>query len=225
MIDDPSGQYFTAFSTRLVSTCSTRAVIGDRRRRPRRDRAVTDRRFCSMRSRKFPITWCAIGPTSTASARGLNSFDSMRDRSSTSSTSSCRRRALRSIISTKRTDASGSCQRRPAQRLGRRRHRRDRRAQLVRHVGDEVAAQRLQAAHVGDVDEDRQQPRLPRHRLGVHQRAARLEADDLDLARVRALATPAPSPAAAAARRCGSPRSRSARPSRSTAPASRAATG
>ena len=178
-----------------------------------------------MRSRKVPITCAAIGPTSTASARGLNSLDSMRDRSSTSSTSSCRRRALRSIISTKRTDASGS---RSA----------DRRsvsaADATAAIGVRSSCETL-ATKSRRSDSSRRtsvtstktasRPGLPRHRLGVHQRAPRLEARRSRSRPSASPPTPAPSPAAAAARRCGSPRSRCGPPPRSTAPASRAATG
>ena len=45
-----------------------------------------------------------------------------------------------------------------AQRLGRRAHRRDRRAKLVGRIGHEVAAERLEAAQLGHVHEDDEQP-------------------------------------------------------------------
>ncbi len=68
------------------------------------------------------------------------------------------------------------------QRLGGRPDGRDRRAQLVRGVGDEVAAKRLQPAELGHVDEDQQEPLVVTgQRGGLHQETSRLEAGELDL--------------------------------------------
>jgi len=84
----------------------------------------------------------------------------MRDRSSTSSTNSCRRRALRSIMSTKRTDRLGIAQRRPRSVSA---------ADATAAIGvrsscetlaTKFARQGLQAPDVGDIDEHGQQPRL-----------------------------------------------------------------
>ena len=112
--------------------------------------------FFSARSRR-PTSVCAERASAArrASGRRWYSRDSMRDRSSRSSTSFWRRSALRSMMSRKRAAAPGSppC-RGGAQRLGGGADRGDRRAELVRDVGDEVAADRLEAAQVGDVEED-----------------------------------------------------------------------
>ena len=58
--------------------------------------------------------------------------------------------------------------------------------QLVRDVGDEVAAQRLESAQIGHVDEHREDaPRLAGERGGVNQEASRLDAGEVELSRDR----------------------------------------
>ena len=66
--------------------------------------------------------------------------------------------------------------------LGGRADGRDRRAELVRDVGHEVAPQRLEPAQVGHVDEHREQPaRLSREARRVDEQASRLDAGQVDL--------------------------------------------
>ena len=83
-------------------------------------------------------------------ASGCQRPDSMRDRSSRSSTSRCIRRALLRIVPRKRRVVSGSggCRQ---QGLGVARDRGERGLELVGHVGHEVAAHRLQAPQLGEI--------------------------------------------------------------------------
>ena len=81
---------------------------------------------------------------------GCQRPDSMRDRSSRSSTSRCIRRALLRIVVEEPPRGLG-VGRVAQQRLGVARDRRERRLELVRHVGDEVPADRLEPADLGEV--------------------------------------------------------------------------
>ena len=75
---------------------------------------------------------------------------------------------------------------REAERLRRGAHGRHRRAELVRDVRDEILPQRLEAADVGHVDEDREQAAgLAGERYGAHEQASRLEPAELDLGCLR----------------------------------------
>ena len=94
------------------------------------------------------------------------------------------------MMSTKRSRRRRVGHQRQPQGVDRRAYGGDRRAQLVRHVGDEVLAQRLQPPRLADVDEHGEQPLVlavdHRQRRGVDQQAPRPRSGGLDLARRRA---------------------------------------
>lgn len=78
--------------------------------------------------------------------------------------------------------AGGVLLERDVERLCRREDGRDGRTQLVRHVRDEVATQRLEASDVGDVEEHREETaRVLSERRAADEEPSRLEAAELDL--------------------------------------------
>ena len=123
-------------------------------RRARRGRAAPRRRAGCPWPRPRP--GCGRPPRprpvrlDSGTSSGSGSAPCSRDRSISSRTSRASRSASWRIRAAKRCTASGSSAA-PCDRLGQQRQRADRRLQLVPDVGDEVAADRLDPAGLGDV--------------------------------------------------------------------------
>ena len=150
-------------SNRLVSTCRSASGRRGPARRPARSSVSNWIRRARRRARPAaPRSPARPPPPSSGSGSGCQPPDSMRERSSRSSTSRCIRRALARIISRNRPRGLG-VGRSADQRLGVARDRGERGLEFVRDVGHEVPAHRLQPAQLGDIVQHQ-------HRAAVGQR-------------------------------------------------------
>ena len=162
----PAGVYLIALSSRFASICSTalRSAISAVRAVDLDVALEFARAQARVEFAQQPLR--PARRRRSARAAAARSPLSMRESSSRSSTSAPRRFALPTITSTAcLAFASGSSA--SASRLGEAADRGERRLQLVRGVGDEVAAHRLDAPHLGHVVKHGDRARRARRATGT----------------------------------------------------------
>src|SRR5262249_35131577 len=173
----PLAMYFTALSSRFKSTCSS-ARSSPLALRFAGTRISSVMRFESAFGRTTSDARFAASSRATGSAASWRSLASSRERSKRSSTSWDSRSDWRKMISTMLAATVGSLKA-PAPSVAA--DRGDRRAQLVGHVGDELGPHPLEAADVGDVHENQEQPFGIRKLNRVRQKPPRSKAGQLQL--------------------------------------------